>query len=194
MDLSALDDLALIWRAAHEHEDALAELYDRHGRLILSVVYHIVHDAAVAEEITQEVFVRAWLHADTYDPTRAKVRTWLVGIARHRAIDVVRRISVRPQHNSVGWDELPAGAEPRTESVAAIAQRHITRDRVRWALGTLPAAQREALELAYFQGFTQQEIADALAEPLGTIKTRIRLGMQKLRLILDEDSRDETPS
>ena len=183
-DLSELDDGDLMRRIVWQQGDALAELYDRYHRLVFDVAYHIVSDLALAEEITQEAFFRAWTHAGDYDPARAQVNTWLVSIARHRAIDVVRRRRVRPEHYGVPWGALQDEDQPRVEDAEQSAEAHFAQSAVREALAGLPAEQRIVLALAYFQGMTQQEIAMVLDEPLGTVKTRIRLGMQKLRRLL----------
>jgi RNA polymerase sigma-70 factor, ECF subfamily len=183
-DYSELDDGDLMRRVARRQGDALAELYDRYHRLVFDVAYHIVSDLALAEEVTQEAFFRAWTHATEYDPALAQVNTWLVSIARHRAIDVVRRRRVRPEHHGVSWGALHAEDEPRVEGAEQSAEAHFAQSHVREALASLPAEQRVVLALAYFQGMTQQEIAAVLDEPLGTVKTRIRLGMRKLRRML----------
>jgi len=186
MDLHGLDDIALLWRVAHGHDDALAELYERYGRLVFSVAYHALGDYAVAEEATQDVFLRVWTRADQYDPTRAQVRTWLVSIARHRAIDLLRRQGSRPEHSSIAWADLGPEDEPATgdDTTAALGDLHLAQRRVQAAVAELPESQREALALAYFGGYTQREIAERLGEPLGTVKTRIHLAMQKLRRAL----------
>ena len=183
-DLRELDDMDLMRRVVWQQGDALAELYDRYHRLVFDVAYHIVGDLAPAEEVTQEAFFRAWTHAGDYDPRRAQVATWLVSIARHRAIDVLRRRRARPEQHGVPWGALHDEDEPRVEGAEQSAEARFARSHVRKALSSLPPEQRIVLALAYFQGMTQQEIATVLDEPLGTVKTRIRLGMQKLRRML----------
>jgi RNA polymerase sigma-70 factor, ECF subfamily len=184
MGFRELDDIALMKRVVQKNDDALAELYDRHHRLVFSVAYHIVSDAALAEEVTQEAFFRVWTHAADYDPARGQVNTWLVSIARYGAIDVVRRHHTRPERDSVALLDLQGEEEPRVEAAEERAAARFARSRVRAALARLPAEQRLVLALAYFHGMTQQEIAVILDQPLGTVKTRIRLGMQKLRRML----------
>jgi RNA polymerase sigma-70 factor (ECF subfamily) len=154
---------------------------------VFSVAYAILGDRAVAEEVTLDVFVRVWQRAQTYQPERGKVSTWLVAITRHKAIDLLRWKKLRPESNSLDWDvsSLQNGfvlQDP--EEQAELAQQQ---ERVRQALAQLPAEQRQALSLAYFRGYSQLQIAEALKEPLGTVKTRIRLGMQKLRELLKEN-------
>jgi RNA polymerase sigma-70 factor (ECF subfamily) len=181
------DDASLIEQIARAQMDAFAELYDRYHRLVFSVAYAILGDRAVAEEVTLDVFVRVWQRAQTYQPERGKVSTWLVAITRHKAIDLLRWKKLRPESNSLDWDvsSLQNGFTLHDpEEQAELAQQ---RERVRQALAQLPADQRQALSLAYFRGYSQLQIAEALKEPLGTVKTRIRLGMQKLRELLKEN-------
>lgn len=188
MDLLTLDDEALIRLIAHSKTEALSVLYDRYGRLVFSLAIHIVGDQATAEEITQDVFFRIWEKASTYRVEQAKVSTWLTSITRYRAIDILRQRGVRPEQNSVDWAEdtlsmLPAGADdPEDATELSMEQKRIQK-----ALANLPEDQRQAVALAYFQGMTHTEIADTLKVPLGTVKTRIRLAMQKLREMLRDD-------
>lgn len=181
------DDVSLIALIAQSQTDALNKLYDRYSRLVFSVAFAIVGDRAVAEEATLDVFVQVWQRADTYRPEQAKVRTWLIAIARHHAIDILRRQKSRPEASSVSWDEASAYNGPPSHGLEENVQLSLQREKVRDALAELPVDQREALVLAYFKGYTQAQIAETLKQPLGTIKTRIRLAMQKLRKLLEED-------
>lgn len=183
-DITRLEDAALLNLIAQSHRDALAVLYDRYSRLVFSLAINIVGDQATAEEITQDVFFSVWEKADTYRAGQARVSTWLSSIARYRAIDILRRRGVRPEHNSVSWDELGEDLLPEDFSTVEMAELGMLRKRVRAALGELPEEQRAALALAFFGGYSHQEISRALNEPLGTIKTRIRLAMKKLRDLL----------
>jgi len=194
LDVSTLDDAALLAMIAAtfgrrgseaELNRAVSELYDRYGRLVYSTAYHTAGNAETAEEITQDVFVRACRNAHTYRSEKAKVSSWLVSIARHRAIDELRRSSVRPEHSLVDWPEdierenLPGGpldAEPEQTVEDRARQSSLHR-----MIAELPPEQRQVLALAYFKGLSHSQIADLLAEPLGTIKSRLRLAMQKLR-------------
>jgi RNA polymerase sigma-70 factor (ECF subfamily) len=175
-----MDDVTLIGNIAHAKPEALGELYDRYGRLVFSQAYAIIADRAAAEEITQDVFVRVWQRASTYRPDQAKVSTWLTAITRHHAIDVLRRRNARPEANSVGWDELPPPALAARD-LEDHAEQTLLGERLRAAVAALPADQQQALALAFLHGYTQQQIAELLRQPLGTIKTRIRTAMQKLR-------------
>jgi RNA polymerase sigma-70 factor (ECF subfamily) len=167
-------------------EDALGVLYDRYGRLVFSVAYGVVYNQETAEEVTQDIFSRAWDKADAYDPQQAKVSTWLTRMARNLAIDRLRREKIRPSQHGISWAEV--AAEPVTENnlPETAVQLRLDQRRVRTAVASLPPAQQEALALAYFQGYSHSEIAEALNEPLGTVKGRIRAAMQKLRVLLEE--------
>lgn len=182
-----LDDLALMRRIAQGDEDALGELYDRYGRLVFSVAYRVVHNREITEEITLDIFVRVWEKADQYDPELAQISTWLTRLARNLAIDRLRREQVRPFHHSIHWSDVTA--EPVTEpnQPETAVQLNLQQQRVRTAVASLPSAQKEALALAFFQGYTHREIAQVLDQPLGTVKGRIRAAMQKLRDILADE-------
>jgi len=186
MDYTKFDDRTLIALIEQSSADALSALYDRHSRLVFSVVFHIVGDRETAEEITLDVFTRVWERAGTYRPDRAQVTTWLSSIARNRSIDELRRRGVRAEQHSVRWADIPAGAEPKTNGLETRTERFLQRERVRSAVAGLPAEQRQVLTLAYFGGYTQSEIAKALDQPLGTVKTRVRLAMNRLREALQD--------
>lgn len=186
VDYSALDDATLVRLVARAHADALSVLYDRYSRLVFSLASSLVGDRASAEEITLDVFIRIWEKAETYRPEQAKVSTWLTSITRHRAIDVLRRQGSRPEQHSVSWAELSAELMPETNDPEQATELALQQQRVRAAIAALPADQRQALALAFFNGYTHREIAEALNQPLGTVKTRIRLAMQKLRDMLLE--------
>ena len=191
MKESQVHDVSLIHQIANRKPEAMAELYDRHSRLVFSVALAMVGERTVAEEVTLDVFVHVWRGAGTYDPTRAKVGTWLIAITRHHAIDILRWQSSRAESHSIAWDEisLPNGTSHRDlEEGVDIA---LERQRILNAMAGLPLDQRQALGLAYFKGYTHVQVAEILKQPLGTVKTRIRLGMQKLREILNEDEHDD---
>jgi len=185
-DYHSQDDKGLLRQIAKGQTEALSELYDRYCRLVFSLTLHITGDQAVAEEATQDVFLRAWEGAGQYRVEQGTVRTWLASIARHRAIDHLRRKSARAETQSVSWDEVEEapGMEPPSASAQQEAELSMLRAEVRAAMVRLPDEQKEALALAYFRGYTQGEIATALGVPLGTVKTRIRLAMDKLRVVL----------
>lgn len=184
---TAIDDISLIELVARAHTGALSDLYDRYSRLVFSVALAVVGNHATAEEITLDVFVLVWQRAATYRPDRAKVSTWLTAIARHHAIDVLRRQNIRPESRSISWDYVSAQAVDTVRETEESAELSLQRERIRAALSNLPTDQQEALALAYFDGYTHQQIASLLNQSLGTVKTRIRLAIQKLRRLLQEE-------
>jgi RNA polymerase sigma-70 factor (ECF subfamily) len=166
---------------ARAHADALGELYDRYSRLVFSLALNLVGDHATAEEITLDVFTRVWEKAETYRSEQAKVSTWLTSIARYRSIDMLRRQSSRPERRSVDWADVSPDAMPSFNSPEQATELALQQERVRAAVASLPPEQKEALALAYFHGYTHRQVAETLDLPLGTVKTRIRLAMRKLR-------------
>ena len=187
MDYKEFDDQSLIRLIARSQESALSELYDRYSRLVYSLALNAVGDPATAEEITQDVFIRIWDHAGTYQAEKSKVVTWIASITRYRSIDVIRRRKIRPESQSVSWEIEPSANEMNPINVEQTVEISQERRRVRQAISMLPEEQRQALAYAYFQGYTHREIAEVLGEPLGTVKTRIRLAMQKLRQLLEQE-------
>lgn len=179
------NDEALLTRLASGDRAALSPLYDRYAGPVFALLLRIVAERAVAEDLLQEVFVRVWQRADTYQIGRGRPLTWVLGIAHNLAIDEVRRRRRRPQgtdEREVGQLEERLAAVPSTEAgpeEQAWAQHR--RQQIGVALAQLPPAQRVIIELAYFEGYTQSQMSDQLGEPLGTIKTRLRLGVHKLR-------------
>jgi RNA polymerase sigma-70 factor (ECF subfamily) len=153
--------------------------------MVYSVALRAVGDQSAAEEITQDVFLRIWEKAKTYRADKAKVVTWIARIARNRAIDVYRQRRSRENKASAGWEELKQEATAPAPHPGERMETARLQERVRDAVASLPPDQRAALALAFFQGRTHKEIAEELGEPLGTVKTRIRAAMQKLRSILD---------
>jgi RNA polymerase sigma-70 factor, ECF subfamily len=178
------DDVTLIGLIARANMDAFGALYDRYNRLVFSVAYAIVGDHATAEEVTLDVFVHVWQRANTYRPERAKVSTWLIAITRHQAIDILRWQKSRPQVQSLGEDVTVPQSENDPQEQAELS---LEQERIRKALAQLPENQRQALALAYFQDYSHVQIAETLKQPLGTVKTRIRTAMQKLRQMLQDD-------
>lgn len=161
---------------------ALADLYDRHGRSVYGMAARILGDPGEAEDLTQDVFTLAWKNAARYDPARGAVAAWLLVTTRTRAIDRIRARRSRPQSGADDDDgRKMANIPDASPSVDVIVASSQDAARVRDALAVLPPDQRDALDLAYFQGLSHSEIADRTGIPLGTIKTRIRTGLQRLR-------------
>ena len=171
-------DLDLIRRVVDGDEEALASLYDRYSGLVYSVAKRVLQDAGAAEEILQDIFYQFWCTARSFDAARGSLPGWLLVTARNRAIDRLRRRS--PGHRPA-TDEAPTSFPFPVE--AAVSRNELM-SRVKAALGGLPEAQRRAMELAYFEGLTQNEIAQRTGEPLGTVKTRMRTALQTLKRAL----------
>jgi RNA polymerase sigma-70 factor, ECF subfamily len=166
---------------------AIAALYDRYNALVYSLGLRMLNDREGAEELVQEVFLRAWRQAATYQPSLGRLSTWLLGIARNLAVDELRRRGARPQRAGGDSEEQMATlATPQSDDPAEQASVAARREEIRRALDALPPAQRQVIEMAYYGGLTQSEIAERLGDPLGTVKTRMRLGTQKLRELLQE--------
>ena len=165
---------------------ALETLYDRYAAILMGVVLRIVKDRTVAEEIVQETFWRVWDRAESFEAVRGKFTTWMYSIGRRLAIDYTRRQKKRPQApRSETEVEMMLRQPDSVTNVAETADLHIQQERVRAAMTLLSPEQLEVIELAYFKGLTRREIAEAIDAPLGTIHTRARLGLQKLRLALE---------
>jgi RNA polymerase sigma-70 factor (ECF subfamily) len=175
--LATAGDRAALARAARGDERALAEIYDRHARLVYSLALRIVRDAGEAEDVVQEVFAQLWQQASRYDAARANVAGWLVMLTRSRAIDRLRRRQSRPDAPVADPIEMP-DTDPLPDDRMVAAARAAA---VRSALDDLPVLQRVAIELAFYEGLTHVEIAAQLDQPLGTVKTRIRQGLRALR-------------
>jgi RNA polymerase sigma-70 factor, ECF subfamily len=177
-------DGELVARAAQGEERAIATLYDRYGAVLYAVAFRIVGQPADAEEVVLEAFAQAWRDAARFNADRGSVPGWLTTIARSRALDLVRARARRERITASAaaerLDSPLAMGEVGLDPGGALDQDE-RRRQVRQALEALSPPQRQAIELAYFEGLSQSEIAERLQEPLGTVKTRVRLGMQKLR-------------
>ena len=184
MDITTLPDDALLRLISSGRAEALSELYDRYGRLIYSLALRIAGDGLIAEELTQEVFLQVWRNAAYYQVERGRVVTWMASITRYRSIDRLRRVRSRPPIQDLGdisLDSLAEDSNPAPEEVVSLMQQ---RRQVQEAVDHLPPDQKQVLLLAFYKGYSHSEIAESLGLPLGTVKTRIRLGMQKLRIAL----------
>jgi RNA polymerase sigma factor (sigma-70 family) len=186
----AFEDAALVARVAERDGTALEALYDRYGRACYSLARRVVADDTLAEDVVQEVFLTVWRDASRFERSRGALAGWLLSIAHNKAVDVVRREENHRRRNNP--HETIALLETPATVVHDEVWSGLRRDRVLLALDELPAAQREALALAYFGGYTQREIAGITSTPLGTVKTRMLLGMRRLRESL-EGVRDGGP-
>jgi RNA polymerase sigma-70 factor, ECF subfamily len=181
-------DIGTLQRIVGRDTAALGDLYDRHSRLLFGLILRIVRDRAEAEEILQEVFVRVWTRAESYDPRLGRPTSWLVRVARNCAIDRLRARKIREAAGGPALDETVA--DPATSStdirnpevIVVDAER---RGKVMDALAGLPAEQRRLIEAAFFEGYTHSELAKHFGLPLGTVKTRIRAGMSAMRQRLE---------
>jgi RNA polymerase sigma-70 factor (ECF subfamily) len=189
VDYAGLRDDELMDCLGRQDMRAFEALYDRYGDLVYSVALRVVGDPPVAQDITQDVFLRVWRRPDQFDLTRGKFVTWLMSVTRNKSIDERRSRGRRLRHEALPSsddeeDVLPSRSERDDPAVATVLADE--RAAVREAMLILPPEQKLAIELAYFKGLTQLEIANKLGQPLGTVKTRIRLGMQKMRGVLEE--------
>jgi RNA polymerase sigma-70 factor (ECF subfamily) len=184
-----LSDEILVTRVAGGSSEALEALYDRYAPTVLGICLKVVGERPLAEDILQETFWRVWKSAETYRSERGSFTSWLFRIARNLAIDSYRRRNVRPQalQTEDDSDQLLEEMPDPDMDVASQAQSILRNRQVRKALASLPPVQRQVIEMAYFYGMTRQEIAEATGEALGTIHTRARLGLQKLREELDRE-------
>ena len=186
-DLAHLSDEAVVALTARSDEVALAELYDRYGRAAYGLAFRVLRDDALAEDAVQEAFLAVWRGAARFIPERAKASTWIMTLVHRRAVDLVRR-EERRRADPLPELELESG-EP---SAADIVWLRLERERVQAALRQLPDQQREAIELAYYGGFTQSELAERLGVPLGTIKSRMFTGLSRLRELLDNSTDEDS--
>ena len=179
-DAAGPPDDALMAALAARDLSALATLYDRYGRLAYALAYRILGEGPGAEDVVHDAFLSAWRGAATYRRERGNARGWLLSIVHHRAVDVLRR--------KTAFRPAPLEAAERTasdEDTAASAERNVEQQGVRRALLELPEAQRRTIELAYFGGYTHAELSTLMGVPLGTVKGRMRIGLQKMRRALE---------
>lgn len=178
--LADRSDDALLEAAANSDERALAALYDRYGRVSYGLALRVLRDESLAEDAVQEAFLQVWRSADRFDSRKAKASTWILTFVHRRAVDLVRREERRRVEPG---EAAPAATGPGAdEDAEQRSKRKIVQD----ALRRLPADQREAIELAYYGGFTQSELAERLGQPLGTVKSRMFSGLMRLRTLLAE--------
>ncbi len=175
-----LADEELMPLIGEKNPDAFEVFYDRHGGVAYSLAYRIVGERGAAEDVTQEAFISIWRSGARYDAARGSVRTWMLGIVRNRAIDALRSKSGKAPKLDFDDDSI-LEHRPATEQTESEALERETAQEVRGALGELPGEQAKVIQLAYFGGFSHSEIAGMLGVPLGTVKGRMRLGLEKIR-------------
>ncbi len=183
IDASNLDDEGLLAAIQQGDEDALAELYDRYGRLAFGLAYRILGERGTAEDVVQEAYLAVWRRSTSFRADRGSARAWLMSIVHNAAIDR-RRGRFKREQEVVPIDDLEFRLESEADDAFAVVSEQIEAEQIRSALGSLPTEQRQAIELAYFGGLTQQEISERTGTPLGTVKSRMRLGLLKLRSLL----------
>ncbi len=181
-----LSDEALVALVARGDEHALAELYDRTGRIAYGLAVRVLRDERLAEDAVQEAFLGVWRTAASFRAERAKASTWILTLVHRRAVDLVRR-EERRRAEPLVEETAPLQIDEPTDEAAWL---RFERERVQTALKQLPDVQREALELAYYGGFSQSELAERLGVPLGTIKSRMFAGLARLRELLDDSEHE----
>ena len=185
VDYEELEDHQLIHQIALLDKVALEALYGRYATPVYSLAMFMLRHEALAEEATQEVFLNIWLKASSFNADRGQPRSWIMSVAHHKIIDLIRfrrrTLTMSDPGDYETLDLLPADQASTEEEV----EQNLERERIMKALTVLPEAQREVIMLAYFEGYTQSEMATKLDQPLGTIKTRVRLAIQKLRSTLE---------
>ena len=186
-DYEEHEDHQLIHQISLLDKDALEALYSRYISRVYSLAMFMLWQEALAEEATQEVFLNIWLKASSFNADRGQPRSWIMSVAHHKIVDFIRSrrrtLTMSDPADYETLDLLPANQVSTEEEV----ERNLERERILKAMTVLPEAQREVIMLAYFEGYSQSEMAEKLAQPLGTIKTRVRLAMQKLRTTLEQD-------
>jgi len=187
MDLGSESDQALVAQIGERESAALDEVYRRYSRSVYSLAYRVLSDSTAAEDVVQEVFLKLWRQPQSYNPERGSLGPWLLSVTHNRAIDVLRRRRVREEYQLPETLELEDVVVDQGADPSDLASLHESADAIRRALAQIPDAQRQAIEMAFFQGKTHAEISEELGEPLGTAKTRIRLGMRKLRSFLEKE-------
>jgi RNA polymerase sigma-70 factor (ECF subfamily) len=170
-------DTDLLLRLQRREPDALGELYDRYGRLVYSLILRVVRDSGTAEDLVQETFIRVWNRAQSFDAKKGSIAPWLLAVARNRAIDYLR--SAQARHDPVELNQMDHPSL-YSEMEADLLNRDSAR-RIQTAMRKLPEPQRKVIELAYFEGLSQSEMADRMGQPLGTIKTWVRAALRVLR-------------
>jgi RNA polymerase sigma-70 factor (ECF subfamily) len=178
---SQIDDRTLIQQISVGDRKAFSLFYDRYKTIVFSLAVTMAGSHETAEDITLDVFTQIWENADKYHPEKGSVRGWVASITRYRSIDTLRRRNVRLDLHHPSWSDIQPETLPSNENPDDTLESAEIRRKVSNSINRLPKDQQEVLAMAYYKGYTHRQIAEALNEPLGTIKTRIRLGLQKLR-------------
>ncbi len=190
VEYQELDDHQLMDRVASVEKEALEALYARYSSSVYSLAMFMLRQEALAEEATQDIFLNIWLKASSYKSDRGEPRAWIMSVAHHKIVDVIRTrrraLNVTDPGKYETLDLLPSGHISTEEEV----ERKLERERILNALAKIPPTQRQVIMMAYFGGYSQSEMAQILQQPLGTVKTRVRLAMQKLRIALEGDVND----
>ena len=186
--IMTLSENELLQQVAHQNQEALMALYQRYGALVYGLCLRVLRQPGLAEEVTQDVFLKLWRQPDRWDPSLGQFSSWLLTISRNAAIDRLRREGRQAQ---VVWTADDEGQESREGAhlYAAEQANWLNGQVLRKLLGRLPPEQRQLIELAFFEGYSHSELAELLHLPLGTVKTRLRMGMQKLRQLWEESER-----
>ena len=190
IDYQELGDHQLMYRVAMAEKEALEALYTRYSSSVYSLAMFMLKQEALAEEVTQDIFLNIWTKASSYKAERGAPKSWIMSVAHHRIVDVIRsRRRTQNVTDPGAYDRLEMLPSSRISTEEEV-ERRIEREYILEALDTLPPEQREVIILAYFEGYSQSEMAKILNQPLGTVKTRVRLAMKKLRAALEGEIDD----
>lgn len=190
IDYQELGDHQLMYRVAMAEKEALEALYTRYSSSVYSLAMFMLKQEALAEEVTQDIFLNIWTKASSYKAERGEPKSWIMSVAHHRIVDVIRsRRRTQNVTDPGAYDRLETLPSSRISTEEEV-ERRIEREYILEALDTLPPEQREVIMLAYFEGYSQSEMAKILNQPLGTVKTRVRLAMKKLRVALEGEIDD----
>ncbi len=190
IDYQELGDHQLMYRVAMAEKEALEALYTRYSSSVYSLAMFMLKQEALAEEVTQDIFLNIWTKASSYKAERGEPKSWIMSVAHHRIVDVIRsRRRTQNVTDPGAYDRLETLPSSRISTEEEV-ERRIEREYILEALNTLPPEQREVIMLAYFEGYSQSEMAKILNQPLGTVKTRVRLAMKKLRVALEGEIDD----
>ena len=186
--LMALTEIELLQQIAQQDQQALLTLYQQYGNLVYSLSLRVLRQPAMAEEITQDIFLKLWRQPDRWNPSLGQFSSWLLTITRNAAIDRLRR---EGRQAPASWDQTDESSDLLSDASSYIADQAnwVNGQVLRRLLQSLPGEQRQLIELAFYDGYTHSELAELLHLPLGTVKTRLRMGMQKLRLLWEESER-----